>query len=72
MSKRIEIDGTFYRKRRGKLVAIPAEWVGNVTHRQNVRQRESKLPGPLKRVVKDRKHTNFKDRRDLLRASEDA
>ena len=43
MSKdRIEIDGKFYRKRRGKLVEIPPEWVGKVTHPQTTRKRKSK------------------------------
>lgn len=38
MSKAIEIDGVFYRRRRGKLVAIPEEWVGQVTHPQTKRK----------------------------------
>ena len=37
--KRIEIDGVAYRMRRGKLVQIPAEWVGKVTHPQSIRKR---------------------------------
>jgi hypothetical protein len=71
MSKRIEIDGRFYRERRGKLVEIPAEWVGNVTHPQTMRKRPSTLINKRKR---DGWHgsrskawacTEFKDRRDL-------
>lgn len=31
MTKRIEADGKFYRKRRGVLVEIPAEWVGSAS-----------------------------------------
>lgn len=42
MSKRIEIDGRFYRMRRGKPVEIPSEWVGDVTHPQTIRKRPSK------------------------------
>ena len=43
MSKhRIEKDGKFYRKRRGKLVEIPDEWVGHVTDPQTIRKRKSK------------------------------
>jgi hypothetical protein len=40
--KRIEIDGKFYRKRRGKLVEIPSEWVGETLHPQTKRKRASK------------------------------
>lgn len=43
MKKRVEIDGKFYRERRGKLIEIPAEWVGKVTHPQTIRNRPSKL-----------------------------
>lgn len=39
MAKRIEKNGKFYRKRRGKLVEIPKEWVGNTTHRQAIKKR---------------------------------
>lgn len=42
MSKRIEIDGKFYRKRRGVLVEIPEEWVGQTVHPQTMRKRKSK------------------------------
>lgn len=42
MSKRIEIDGKFYRRRRGELVEIPEEWVGQTVHPQTVRKRPSK------------------------------
>lgn len=41
MSKRIEIDGKFYRKRRGVLVEIPAEWAGKTTFEQQKRGRRS-------------------------------
>lgn len=42
MSARIEKDGKFYRMRRGVLVEIPAEWVGQTTHPQTIRKRPSK------------------------------
>ena len=41
MAKRIEKDGKFYRMRRGKLVEIPSEWVGQTTHEQTKRKRRS-------------------------------
>jgi len=44
LSKRIEIDGKFFRRRRGKLVEIPAEWLGEVLHPQTMRKRASKHP----------------------------
>ena len=42
MAKRIEIGGKFYRKRRGELIEIPEEWVGNTVHSQTIRKRPSK------------------------------
>ena len=42
MSKRIEINGKFYRKRRGVLVEIPEEWVGKTVEPQTIRKRKSK------------------------------
>jgi len=71
MSKRIDIDGRSYRMRRGKLVEIPAEWVGNVTHPQTMRKRPSQLINKRKRdgwhgsLSKARASTEFKDKRDL-------
>jgi hypothetical protein len=53
MAKRIEIDGKFYRKRRGKLVEIPSKWVGREPTKQTIRKRPSKLTGKVKRIVKD-------------------
>ncbi len=43
MAKRIEINGKFYRKRRGKLVEIPPQWVGHTLTPQTKRKRPSKL-----------------------------
>lgn len=41
--KRVEIDGRFYRERRGRLVEIPPEWVGHTVDPQKIRKRKSKL-----------------------------
>lgn len=71
MAKRIEIDGKFYRYRRGKLVEIPIEWVNRVTSRQTIRQRNSKLPGSLKRRVKGQDWCGeYKDKRDALKGTD--
>ena len=43
MAQRIERDGKFYRMRRGELVEIPSQWVGQTTTAQNIRKRRSKL-----------------------------
>lgn len=40
--KRIELDGKFFRYRRGKLVEIPPEWVGKTTFRQNINKRRKR------------------------------
>ena len=42
MSKRIQIGNSFYRMRRGKLVQIPEEWVGQTVYPQTIRKRKSK------------------------------
>ena len=47
--KRVEIDGRFYRKRRGKLVEILPEWVGKTLHPQTKRKRASKGTGKARR-----------------------
>ena len=49
MAKRIEIDGKYYRIRRGALVQIPDEWVGQVPNPQTIRKRKSKQHGHRKR-----------------------
>jgi hypothetical protein len=49
MSKRIEIDGKFYRKRRDELVEIPPEWVSQTRHPQSRRKRLSKRTGKERR-----------------------
>lgn len=43
MAKRIEIDGKFYRMRRGVLVQIPDEWLGSTVHPQTMRKRPSRM-----------------------------
>jgi hypothetical protein len=45
MAKRILIGNHFYRTRRGKLVQIPEEWVGQTVHPQTIRKRKSKKKG---------------------------
>lgn len=40
MSKRVFLNGKYYRMRRGKLVEIPAEWVGKITTRQTINRRK--------------------------------
>jgi len=42
MAKPIEIDGILYRKRRGRLVKIPDEWVGRTVGSRTIRRRHSK------------------------------
>jgi hypothetical protein len=42
MGKRIEIDGRFYRERRGVLVEIPKMWVNKVPTPQTINKRPSK------------------------------
>lgn len=60
--KRLEKDGKFYRMRRGKLVEIPAEWVGQVVYPQTVRERTSKRSGKAARESKYADNRNYKDR----------
>lgn len=60
--KRMEKDGKFYRMRRGKLVEIPAEWVGEVVYGQTMRERSSNLVAKVARDVKYQHNHNRKDR----------
>lgn len=60
--KRVEKDGKFYRMRRGKLVEIPAEWVGQVVFPRTVRERASKQLGKVARDAKYADNRNYKDR----------
>ena len=49
---RVEVDGKFFRLRRGKLVEIPAEWLNKVTTSQTIRKRSSKLINKVARQTK--------------------
>lgn len=49
MAKRIDIDGKSFRIRRNQLVEIPAEWVGQTTHKQTINKRPSKQIHKLRR-----------------------
>lgn len=40
-----------FRWRRGQLVEIPPEWVGQTVHPQQIRKRQSKLPRKLRRFT---------------------
>ena len=43
MSKpRVQIGDRYFRWRKGRLVEIPPQWVGQVTHPQTIRKRPSK------------------------------
>lgn len=45
-------DGKFYRWRRGVLVEIPPEWLGQVTSPQTIRKRPSKQVRKLRRQAR--------------------
>ena len=50
---RISYDGqTTTRVRRGKIVEIPEEWRGHVTHEQTIRKRDSKQGGKRTKMKK--------------------
>lgn len=67
VTKRIEIDGKFFRMRRNKLVPIPEEWLGKVASPQTIRQRPSKL---VRKAAKDIKHKANKHYRERKEADE--
>lgn len=59
----IIIDGKRYRKRRGKLVQIPDEWVGKTVHPQTKRKRKltwvsegKEWPGVTQTATKRKTH----------------
>ena len=67
---RIEIDGKFYRERRGKLVEIPAEWVNQVPTSRTLRNRASRLTNKDKRDpncnrARSKWFNVYKDKKDL-------
>lgn len=57
---RLEINGEFYRKRRGELVQIPPEWVDKVTQPQTIRKRQSKMTNKLKNSMAYNRPTSQK------------
>ena len=65
MSKRIEINGKFYRKRDGKLVEIPTEWVGKTLHPQTKRKRQSKQTKSIRDAQVKTERSGFIDGRTL-------
>lgn len=66
--KRIEVEGRFYRMRRGKLVEIPAEWVGKTTNPASVRKRPSKKHHKIRKLYKN---GCWKDKRQEARDAAD-
>jgi hypothetical protein len=42
-----------FRIRRGKLVEIPEEWVGQTAHPQTIRKRDSKLTRKMRNATKN-------------------
>lgn len=64
MAKLIEKDGKFYRMRRGKMVEIPKQWVGQTVWDQTVHSRPSKMTGKLAKDVKRDGH--WKSKRKYL------
>jgi hypothetical protein len=60
--KPIMVDGKPHRMRRGKLVEIPAEWVGKVTSQQQIQSRPSKAIHKHRKMLK---HGTRKSRDEL-------
>jgi len=63
MSKLIETEEGYFRVRRGKLVRIPDEWVGNLPYSMTIRKRQSKKVRKLRmnKIVRGgpvKKHPN--------------
>ncbi len=48
------VDGVPHRRRRGKLVPIPPEWLSKVTSRQTINARQSKKSAKARRRDKKR------------------
>lgn len=59
MASRIEIDGKCYRLRRGKLVEIPPERVGQLTTKKTIRERHR--AALLKRLGRRTSYNFMKD-----------
>jgi hypothetical protein len=56
--KSIVVNGNRYRMRRGKLVRIPAEWVGRIPTEATIRQRPSKMTKKRRRDEKSMRNTS--------------
>lgn len=60
---RIKKGNKYFRIRDGKLVEIPNQWVGVVTHPQTIRKRQSKKTGKIKNQMqcdrRDRQRRGF-------------
>jgi len=67
--KAIRKDGKVYRMRRGKLVEVPPEWVGQTTARQTIDKRPSKSIHKLRKIVKY--GTRARSRKVAARATEE-
>ena len=52
MKKRVEIDGKYFRVRRGVLVQIPKKWIGKTLSSQTKRKRQSKETRKQKNLTK--------------------
>lgn len=59
MKKKIEIDGKFYRQRRGVLVEIPAQFLGRITTSKTIHDR--KIAAKVKRMKRRVTHKFKKD-----------
>ena len=70
MAARVQIGDKFYRRRRGRLVEIPPEWVGQVTDAQTIRKRPSKTIHKLRKEVR-LGDMNIRRRKALERLSDE-
>lgn len=52
MTGRVLVDGEWHRWRRGRLVPIPAAWVGQTLHPQTKRKRPSKALHKYRKEIK--------------------
>lgn len=57
MAKMVYVDGVWCRWRRGKLVQIPAKWLGKVPSKRTINARQSKKSTKARRRDKSRWHT---------------
>ncbi len=70
MSKAIVKDGKTYRMRRGKLVEIPAVWVGKFPTKKTINERPSKSIHKRRKEIKhgswNTKRSTMKDEHNLV------